>query len=89
MPIFHMKSDIWGPKGKTPWISLNGHHMGDSQLIIEFLKTYEFFKSAIIYIHNMIAQNINASQSLSTENLIVPKMNTKKEKKHWVQWHVL
>lgn len=35
------KSDMWGPKGKTPWISLNGHHIGDSQLIIEFLKTYE------------------------------------------------
>jgi len=26
-----------GPKGKTPWITLNGQHYTDSQLIIEFL----------------------------------------------------
>lgn len=31
------KSDIWGPKGKTPWISINGQHVSDSQLIVEFL----------------------------------------------------
>jgi len=27
----------FGPKGKSPWITLNGESMGDSQLIIEFL----------------------------------------------------
>ena len=27
----------FGPTGKAPWISLNGEHMGDSQLIMEFL----------------------------------------------------
>jgi len=29
--------DIWGPKGKTPWISINGQHIPDSQFIVEFL----------------------------------------------------
>jgi glutathione S-transferase len=32
------KVDFFGPKGKTPWISINKTHMGDSQLIVEFLK---------------------------------------------------
>ncbi|ODM93957.1 hypothetical protein Ocin01_12724 [Orchesella cincta] len=27
-----------GPKGKIPWITYNGTHMGDSHLIIQFLK---------------------------------------------------
>ncbi|XP_021966608.1 failed axon connections homolog [Folsomia candida] len=27
----------WSSKAKTPWISLNGEHIADSQLIIEFL----------------------------------------------------
>lgn len=31
-------ADAWGPKGRFPWISLNGEHLGDSQLIIDFLK---------------------------------------------------
>jgi glutathione S-transferase len=31
-------TDSFGPKGKTPWISLNGEHVGDSQLIINFLE---------------------------------------------------
>lgn len=30
----------FGPSGKTPWISLNGVDMTDSQLIIEFLNKY-------------------------------------------------
>lgn len=34
------KGDIWGPKGKTPWITYNGVHMGDSQIIIKFLSKY-------------------------------------------------
>ncbi|CAL8096531.1 unnamed protein product [Orchesella dallaii] len=29
--------DGMGPKGKTPWITLNGQHVSDSQLCIEFL----------------------------------------------------
>ncbi|CAL8096534.1 unnamed protein product [Orchesella dallaii] len=29
--------DGMGPKGKTPWITLNGQHISDSQLCIEFL----------------------------------------------------
>ncbi len=31
------KSDIWGPNGKTPWMSINGINISDSQFIIEFL----------------------------------------------------
>jgi len=27
----------FGPKGKCPWITLNGENVGDSQLVIEFL----------------------------------------------------
>jgi len=27
----------FGPKGKSPWITLNGESLGDSQLIVEFL----------------------------------------------------
>jgi hypothetical protein len=30
--------NTFGPKGKTPWISLNGEHVSDSQLCIEFLE---------------------------------------------------
>lgn len=30
-------TDTIGPKGKTPWISLNGQHIPDSQFIIQFL----------------------------------------------------
>ncbi|ODM86653.1 hypothetical protein Ocin01_20029 [Orchesella cincta] len=28
----------WGAKGKTPWITLNGEHISDSQMIIERLR---------------------------------------------------
>ncbi|OXA55142.1 failed axon connections homolog [Folsomia candida] len=31
-------ADAHGPKGRFPWISLNGQHLGDSHLIIDFLK---------------------------------------------------
>ncbi|CAL8096749.1 unnamed protein product [Orchesella dallaii] len=37
------KVDIWGPKGKTPWISYDGKHLADSQFIVEFLSN-EFGK---------------------------------------------
>lgn len=30
-------TNTFGPKTKTPWISYKGVHMGDSQLIIEYL----------------------------------------------------
>lgn len=29
--------DSMGPKGKIPWITFNGAHLGDSHLIIQFL----------------------------------------------------
>ncbi|OXA50522.1 failed axon connections homolog [Folsomia candida] len=29
--------DAWGPKSRFPWISINGQHLGDSQLAIEYL----------------------------------------------------
>jgi len=29
--------DYGGPKGKAPWISINGIHIGDSQLVVEYL----------------------------------------------------
>jgi len=32
------RRNTFGPKGKTPWISLNGEHVSDSQLCIEFLE---------------------------------------------------
>jgi glutathione S-transferase len=32
------KDACWGPTGKFPWISINGQHYGDSQLIIEHLE---------------------------------------------------
>jgi hypothetical protein len=28
---------IHGPKQRSPWITLNGKHMGDTELIIDFL----------------------------------------------------
>ncbi|ODM93960.1 hypothetical protein Ocin01_12723 [Orchesella cincta] len=31
------KKDYFGPKGKSPWITLNGQHIADSEFIIEFL----------------------------------------------------
>jgi len=31
------KKDYFGPKGKSPWITLNGQHVADSEFIIEFL----------------------------------------------------
>jgi len=30
-------TDFFGSKGKSPWISLNGQHVADSEFIIEFL----------------------------------------------------
>jgi len=32
------RKDVFGPKGKTPWISLNGEHTADSQMIIDYLR---------------------------------------------------
>jgi len=29
--------DGWGPKGRFPWISINGQHIADTEFIIEFL----------------------------------------------------
>ncbi|CAL8096583.1 unnamed protein product [Orchesella dallaii] len=31
------KKDYFGPKGKSPWITLNGQHVADSEFIITFL----------------------------------------------------
>ena len=30
----------FGPKGKTPWITVDGQDVADSQLIIEYLGKY-------------------------------------------------
>ena len=38
IPYEFDSTDAFGPKEKAPWISYNGHHMGDSHLIIQFLK---------------------------------------------------
>jgi len=37
IPYKYDHKDGFGPRGKTPWISLNGEHVTDSQLIIEHL----------------------------------------------------
>ena len=48
----------FGPKGKIPWITLNGQDMGDSQFIIEFLaKKYNVnFSSNFSPMENGIAR---------------------------------
>lgn len=32
--------NTFGENGKTPWISLNGEHIADSQVCIQFLTKY-------------------------------------------------
>jgi len=37
IPYQYDSKNPFGPKGKTPWISLNGEHVADSQVCIEYL----------------------------------------------------
>lgn len=39
--------DAWGPKGRFPWISLNGEHLGDTTIITEFLKKSEILEKQL------------------------------------------
>lgn len=43
----------FGPSGKTPWITLNGTNLTDSQLIIEYLSKYD--KARIKYFSKLFA----------------------------------
>ncbi len=38
IPYQFDSTDMFGPKEMIPWISYDGQHMGDSHLIIQFLK---------------------------------------------------
>jgi len=44
----HSVKDAFGPKGKFPWITINGQHFGDTQLIMETLNKYKEF--AIVFV---------------------------------------
>lgn len=59
----------FGSKGKTPWITLNGEHYTDSQLIIELLTKYDHHKviwpnQTYIYLTAIIVESLKYALEL-------------------------
>jgi len=49
---------IHGPKQRAPWISYNGKHMGDSELIIDFLKKSVKYLSTLYCLRSIKSNNL-------------------------------
>ena len=67
-----------GPKGKTPWITLNGEEIADSQLCLELLAR-KFHKDCTTHLSSedqtIVVSNRNSSFTLRCSSIYTAAVN--------------